>query len=691
LLLDTNGIAALKSRIATAAWARASWVELSNSVVRALNRPIELPPRGGNWSHNYVCPTHGARLSQGKQLAKWEWEHICPVGHHVLHGDPSKATLDFDGNAIAGIHGKYAQEAVNAGLVYQVTGQQRFAQKARDILLAYAARYLTYPLHDNQGKPGRGGRVASQPLTEASWLIDIAQGADLVWNTLSGEERKSLEDKLLRPALDEIILPRPQGIHNIQCRRNSAIGLVGFLLGDEKLISIAIDDPANGFRKQLEKGVLDDGMWLEGASGYHFFTIAGLWSLAEAARNCGINLYAPKFQAMFDGPLALAMPNFVLPNFNDSGMVPLQNQSDLYELAYARFHQPAYAGLLAESDRRGQLALLYGETAPLSKAASTSALKSASHNSPASGYAILQRGEGKDGTWLCVKYGPHGGGHGHPDKNTFVLYARGEVVATDAGTHAYGSPLHRDWDKTTLAHNTVVVDETSQEPATGKCLAFGTERNVDYCITDGGAIYKGVRFIRTAAMLTTNLILFIDQIRCEGPHTLDLAYHQMGEWKTNGWKASPITCSAAAGYSRLQQTFRHDSKLATSTFKTRLNEKLQPSITLANNEPTEIVTGYGLLKTTEDLVPMLLQRRHAQNTAFVWAVALDGTAVELQVSGAQDGSGNSVELSEVAQVELKAKGQSWTILANPSQRAVKLPEKPGEMKQAFLVLQSASE
>ena len=63
----------------------------------------------------------------------------------------------------------------------------------------------------------------------------------------------------VRPALDEVILPRPQGIHNIQCRRNSAIGLVGFLLGDERLISIAIDDPANGFRKQLEKGVLDDG------------------------------------------------------------------------------------------------------------------------------------------------------------------------------------------------------------------------------------------------------------------------------------------------------------------------------------------------------------------------------------------------------------------------------------------------
>src|SRR4029077_16767921 len=114
-----------------------------------------------------------------------------------------------------------------------------------------------------------------------------------------------------------------------------------------------------------------------------------------------------------------------------------------------------------------------------------------SRNSPASGYAILQRGQGSDATWLCVKYGPHGGGHGHPDKNTFILFAHGRILVTDAGTHAYGSPLHRDWDKTTLAHNTLIVDQSSQESATGKSLAFGADQGVDFSITDACAIYKG--------------------------------------------------------------------------------------------------------------------------------------------------------------------------------------------------------
>ncbi len=118
--------------------------------------------------------------------------------------------------------------------------------------------------------------------------------------------------------------------------------------------------------------------------------------------------------------------------------------------------------------------------------------------------------------------------HGHPDKNSFILYARGEIVAPDVGTHAYGSPLHTGWDKTTLAHNTLVVDEKSQAPAEGKCLAFGSEQGVDFSMTDAGPIYPGVHFVRSVAMLTTNLIVFIDQIEADAPHTFDLAYHQVG-------------------------------------------------------------------------------------------------------------------------------------------------------------------
>ena len=225
LLLNADGIAQLKQRIATQPWAKETWDKLQAAAEKNLAQPVELPPRGGNWSHNYVCPTHGARLKQGRKLGPWQWEHICPTGPHTLRGDLSTATLDFDGNAIAAAHGRLAQQIVDHGLIFQVTGDLRHAARAKEILLAYADRYLTYPLHDNQGKPKRGGHVASQSLTEASWLTTFTQGADLVWTTLNETDRSAIADKVLRPALKEIILPRRMGIHNIQCHHNSAIGL----------------------------------------------------------------------------------------------------------------------------------------------------------------------------------------------------------------------------------------------------------------------------------------------------------------------------------------------------------------------------------------------------------------------------------------------------------------------------------
>src|SRR5688500_672229 len=288
LLLDQKDVESLKHRIAGPF--AAQWAEFRAAADRAMAEPVKLPPRGGNWSHNYVCPTHGARLKRGPRVADWTWEHTCPVGPHSLKGDPSKATTDFDGNGISSVHMDYAEQLTQLGVVYQVTRDDRYAARAREILLAYADAYLTYPLHDNQGRlgpnPGKAGHVASQSLTEATWLIAATHGADLVWQTLSADDRSRIETKLLRPAIEEVVIPGDKNApHNIQCRHNSAIGLVGFLLGDERLINRAISQPVNGFRDQLAKGVLDDGFWLEGASGYHFFTIDGLWPLAEAARH----------------------------------------------------------------------------------------------------------------------------------------------------------------------------------------------------------------------------------------------------------------------------------------------------------------------------------------------------------------------------------------------------------------------
>src|SRR3954454_449342 len=69
LLLDKKDIESLKTKIA-GPFAN-QWKEFRNDLDGHLNDPIELPPRGGNWSHNYVCPEHGARLRTGKKIGQW--------------------------------------------------------------------------------------------------------------------------------------------------------------------------------------------------------------------------------------------------------------------------------------------------------------------------------------------------------------------------------------------------------------------------------------------------------------------------------------------------------------------------------------------------------------------------------------------------------------------------------------------
>jgi oligo-alginate lyase len=162
-----------------------------------MDEKIELPSRGSNWFHWYVCPRHGVRLSTGKRIGPWQWEHVCPAGKEIIRGDPSRPERDFDGCALSATHERYARAIRDGGLLFQVTGQQRYARRAREILLAYAARYLDYPLHNTAAQPRiGGGRVGPQTLDEAVWLIPVAQGADLIWDTLSETDRQTLAEKL---------------------------------------------------------------------------------------------------------------------------------------------------------------------------------------------------------------------------------------------------------------------------------------------------------------------------------------------------------------------------------------------------------------------------------------------------------------------------------------------------------------
>jgi len=643
LLFNREGIAQLKERINRYDWAKAQWDALKKRADAALKEPINLPPRGGNWWHYYACPKHGVSLRTGKQIGEWRWEHVCPVDNEVLQSDPTKPERDYDGVVIMSVHGRYANLVRDLGIVYQVTGDRRYAEKAKEILLAYAERYLSYPLHNIQGKPQiGGGRVGPQTLDESTWLIPMAQGADLIWETLTEAERQTLTQKLFLPAAREVILPHKMGVHNIQCWKNSAVGLVGFLLGDEQLIKEAIDNPEQGYWTQMRKGVSPDGVWWEGAWGYHFYTLSALWHLTEAARNCGINLYGVELRRMFDAPFKFMMPNWRLPAFNDSTEVALLTEigfarfgvtQPIYELAYARYRKPIYAELLARGERRSDFALWFG----VGELPKPKPLKWRSANYPASGYAILAKGDGEQATWICLKYGPHGGWHGHPDKLNFVLYARGQVLAIDPGTARYGVPIHGGWYRTTLAHNTLVVDEANQRPAEGKCLVFGSERGVDFVVADAGDIYDGVQFRRAIAMLDENAIVVVDRVRCERERLLDLALHLQGQWAKLP-EGEVWTPPNKDGYRYLTDAQVREIEGLTN-IALSVRQGWQIAVSLLPDAPLQLVTALGVGPGgITDKVPTIILRRRTQGLTVAWGISLEGQPLGLSMKVTRRGA-----------------------------------------------------
>ena len=672
LLLNREGIEKLKERVDKYSWAKAGWDEAKKRADRMVEKPVELPPRGGNWWHWYACPEHGAPLRTGKEIGKWQWEHICPVDNKVYLSDPNRPDSDYDGCVISGTHGRLARSVLELGIAYQVTKDGRYAEKSREILLAYAHRYLSYPLHTIRGEERiGGGRVGPQTLDESTWLIPMCQGADLIWDELSEDDKNTIAQKMLLPAAKEVILPHQMRVHNIQCWKNSAVGLVGFLLGNDELISEAIHNPDRGYWTQMRSGVLPDGIWWEGAWGYHFYTLSALWGLTEAAGNCGIDLYGDELKGMFDGPLRFAMPDLRLPAFNDSGEVNLKGRASIYELALTRYRDSRYATLISTSDRRNDFALNFG----VGELPSEFSVQWESVNYPNSGYAILARGEGEQATWFCMKYGPHGGGHGHPDKLNFVLYSRGQIIASDPGTARYGVPIQKGWYRTTLAHNTLIVDETSQDPAEGKCLAFGSENGVDYVVTEAGPIYDGVRFTRSVALMDDKLVIFIDQIRCDRERLLDIAYHSQGTWDAlpegENW-----TPPDKPGYEYLRDATVREIEEGMGLFVSA-GKNHRTAISLAANKPIQVITASGVGEHAADRVPVVIFRRQAKETAFVWCVALDGRQMQIRLLPVRDSSGDPISSAVAVAVQVEAVDREERILVvNPDQLSlnIKLPD-----------------
>jgi hypothetical protein len=619
LLLNSNDIERIRQTAASQPWAAEivkglvayadAWPEQH---VREFGlAKWELPKEGAGWSHDYVCPVHGTRLRQDAG------KNICPVDGKDYHGWPVDNVVYMQRND------DNAEVARNLGLAYRLTGKAEYAEKARRIFSAYDEIYLKLPIHDNQNRPDRksGARVMSQTLSEAKWLVPLAFGYDLVRDAMPDGERERFETKVLRPAA-EVIERNPTGTSNWQSWHNAALLAVGLLTKDKALVQLATTGP-DGFDFQLRESITPDGPWLEGSWGYHFFALNPLLLTLEMTRHNGIKIeHEAALKRMFDAPMLCMFPDGTLSNFNDSGLTPLRHESQYYEVGYEVFHDPRYLYVM-----RGQKRELEGLLWGVEKLPGAADVELASELLPDAGVATL-RVKGSDFT-LAVKFGPHGGGHGHYDKLTYISYANGKHLAIDPGTQAYGAKTHNTWDKMTVAHNTVVVDEKTQEGATGKLLEWKPGPEITRVRLAAGPVYPNIELERTLVLTKGYLLDVVDVLSTDGSaHKFDWVYHDDGPFSSPlpmmDWSGFP----QASGYQHLTGT---KSAVTGGDWKAMFGD-LQ--FLMLGAPETRVVSGVGLGPNLQVQVPFVMARREGKSARFVALEAPSGGA-----SVREDGDG----------------------------------------------------
>ena len=496
-----------------------------------LNRKIEIPGRGGHF-HHFFC-VDGDRLELPADQRFEPGPYKCPKCGKLYRGEQFESALRRM------VHVWLAQAALDLALVSAIEHKPEYAAKAADILRKYADAY-----------PGPHtttlvGGMIYQSLDESMWVIPLAQAYDLVQGNFTGAERAKVE-KFLRTVAEGIQRCGTAG--NWGSWHLSAVGVVGYAINDDELVSWSLAK----FKQQIREQLGDDGLWPESVHTYHYFPLMAFLSLAEAAWHAGVDLYhwegkpGKSLLAMFSAPLAYAYPDLRLAAIND-GWFQAFVPASLYELAYCRTRDPHFAWVLANGYRPGMVpagsvpanaripsrdglyALLFGREIP----ALTAPPAAASTNFPVLGICVLRS---TNGAMMTFHYGPLLG-HGHRDKMGITLFANQKLWVADYGTPGYGSSI-LPWYQSTLAHNALVVDGKSQAATKENRvqLWLGGD-DLEAAESETVEAYPGVTHTRKIVRVGDCFVV-VDWLKSEVAHTYDFYLHSEGRLSLDGGTAN---------------------------------------------------------------------------------------------------------------------------------------------------------
>lgn len=410
---------------------------------------------------------------------------------------------------------RQANWAKGSAIMYHVTGKKEYARKAADMLLQLAdpaEGYLRLP------------HGCSQELVhEGEFFKQMAMVYDLIYDTeyFQEEDRKNIEAAFrLFMELMEESLTRGEISNWSLAEAVGALCCASALQDRERMERFLYG--AGGITEHMSKGILSDGFWFECTIGYnllaaglfteaaqmvgHFgINLADLWVPASYSRNIGF----PKFQR--DGLILEAWgPNTsswrsismlwdsLLPFFDYRGIIPGMNDScemkipgiatalfdHRYDLAYYLYGKAEYAAAVKDLPPEERDLLFGCAEAP---AGQREEYYKKSIYADNGGLALLRsQTEGREQRnqiQVALKYGCHGGAHGHYDRVSITGISRygKSLYCPENIWYSYHTFMYKFYVQNSITHNMVTVDLKQQDPAEPKRNLFYSGKMLQAC------------------------------------------------------------------------------------------------------------------------------------------------------------------------------------------------------------------
>lgn len=406
------------------------------------------------------------------------------------------------GRSIEMINERLMSLARDAGFLYWVTGEERYAKLAADLVWTYLIGFShvtppRVPLTDTEVQRIIGS--TSFEVIHETIAEHLALAYDFVYDYMKAHP--SYDVKLIQSELKRMadrVVAGGFGIGNWNLHQSRIIAVVGLALESNQMyedgrgrgyyIDVVLNAqlPRQTGLTHVLKTDIDPktAVWPE-AAGYAFASVKNLTFIAAVLGS------DTRGKVLLAEPLltraALVQPQLVYPHGFSNGVGDTPNEpvdTSTLELLIAaardrgdtpserRFTAVLQREIAGKRYQRGSgidavfaLTKYVGELSP---ADSGDALPPTFYNEPLNLLMMRDEGTSPKHAFAAALYGT-AGGHAHANGLAMELFGAGQIVGPDAGPGtSYWDRDHIDYFTQPPAHNTVIVNARSTYPITGK-------------------------------------------------------------------------------------------------------------------------------------------------------------------------------------------------------------------------------